>query len=70
MNYAIECFFVAAFGLAACALVFIKTKPYIEKKDETAKKKWFLIIRIIIIFLCIDSIYLIILGVLFITGIW
>jgi hypothetical protein len=56
--------------LTACALVFIKTKPYIEKKDEAAKKKWFLIIRIIIIFGCIDALYLIVLGVLFITGIW
>jgi len=43
MNYAIESFFVAVFVLVACALVFIKTKPFIEKKDETAKKKWFLI---------------------------
>jgi len=70
MKYAIECFFVALFGLMTCVLIFIKTKPFIEKKDEIAKKKWFLIIRIIIIFLCIVSIYLIVLGVLFITGIW
>jgi len=70
MKYAIECFSVALFGLMVCVLIFIKTKPFIEKKDETAKKKWFLIIRIIIIFLCINSTYLIILGVLFITEIW
>lgn len=66
MKYAIECFSVAVFILVVCVLTFFKVKPIIEQKDGTAKKKWCLFLKVIIIAGCINSLYLIILGTYFI----
>jgi hypothetical protein len=69
MKDAIECFVSAAFIFIVCALSFFKMKPHIEKKDEPAKKKWFLFFRIAFIGGSIVTIYLTVLGILIIIGI-
>ena len=65
MKYAIECLSVAVFILVVCAFTFFKVKPIIEQKDGASKKKWLLFFRIIIVAGCINSLYLITLGIYF-----
>ncbi|GHT77438.1 hypothetical protein FACS1894130_01710 [Spirochaetia bacterium] len=71
MKDAIECFISAAFVFIVCALSFFKMTPYIEKKDEPAKKKkkYLLFFRITFISGTIGSIYLTVVGILIIAGI-
>ena len=65
---AIECFFVAIFGLIISLLTYKIAKPFIKIKEEVTKKKYILIFKIIIVVACISSIYLTVLGILIITG--
>jgi prolipoprotein diacylglyceryltransferase len=65
MKYAIECFAVAAFILVVFVLSYFIIKPFVERTDDPAKKKLFFIFKIIFIIVCINSIYLIVLGIYF-----
>jgi hypothetical protein len=69
MKDAIECFISAAFIFIVCVLSFFKMKVHIRKKNEPAKKRWFLFFGMASIGGTIVSIYLTVLGILIIIKI-